>query len=298
MCDQITRPKESERKILAILFSDIKGYSKMMGEDEPLALRLLKEHNAMVIPRIKYCGGTVLKTIGDAVLASFSSAVEAVTAAIQVQDQLRQRNASCDNKEQIWVRIGIHVGDVVLINNDVFGDGVNVASRIESLADAGGICVSKTVHDMIYANPEFSLVSQGLQDLKNIKLPVEVFKVSRPGEDPVGPEGIAPSPPDTSTPTDPRREEELPTPTPSKVGLIQTDSPPAHQDSARALQGSSFQFPSRFSQAELKVLQDNRKPIIKEVLLSALTLGIYGVYWEFQQHKAMNILRRDHKIDS
>lgn len=168
---------EGERRILAILFSDIKGYSKLMGENEEKALHMLKEHNEIVMPRVEKGGGQVLKTIGDAVLASFGSALEAVTTAMRIQDALYQRNQAYNEEDRILVRIGIHVGDVLLKDNDVFGDGVNIAARLEPLAEPGGICVSKMVRDMLHANPQIILESIGTPDLKNIKTPLEVFKV-------------------------------------------------------------------------------------------------------------------------
>lgn len=168
---------DSARKTRAILLSDIQGYSRMMGQDESLALRLLDEHNAICVPLIKENGGTILKFIGDAILASFESASEAVQCGISVQRALALRNASRPEGEKIIVRIGIHIGDVVLKDGDAFGDGVNIAARIEPLAEPGGIAISQTVYDMIKARPEIQTVSLGAKDLKNIKEAVNIYKV-------------------------------------------------------------------------------------------------------------------------
>lgn len=183
------------RKTRAILLSDIKGYSQMMGQDESLALRLLEEHNSICIPIITGNGGTILKFIGDAILASFESASDAVQCGIAVQRALAQRNAARPEGEKIIVRIGIHIGDVVLKDGDAFGDGVNIAARIEPLAEPGGIAISQTVYDMIKARPEIQTVSLGAKELKNIKEAVNIYKVLVEMQQgaPAGPERI-PSP--------------------------------------------------------------------------------------------------------
>src|SRR5579883_2920570 len=168
---------EESRKTRAIMFSDIVGYSRRMGEDEGSALALLDEHHRIVVPAIERSGGTVLKFMGDGILASFESAAASVLCGIALQRTLASRNKGKSEKEQIVIRIGIHVGDVVMREGDVFGDGVNLAARIEPLAEAGGICISQTVYDMVRARTEIQTVALGLRELKNIKEPLNIYKV-------------------------------------------------------------------------------------------------------------------------
>ena len=132
---------EPTRKTRAIMFSDIQGYSRIMGKDESRALRLLEEHNALCKPLISQGGGTILKFIGDAILSSFESASDAVHCGIEVQRALARRNSERPECDHIVVRIGIHIGDVVIKDGDVFGDGVNIAARIEPLAEPGGVAI-------------------------------------------------------------------------------------------------------------------------------------------------------------
>lgn len=177
---QTELPEEGKRQILAIMFSDIKGYSSMMGKDENLAFELLDDHNQLVVPQIEAHEGKILKFIGDAVLASFDSAVQASVCALSIQEAFYERNKHRNLKEKIWIRIGIHVGDVLVKNNDVFGDGVNVAARLEGLAEPGGIVISSTVRDVILANPKIQLESMGSLDLKNIQYPVNGYRILTP----------------------------------------------------------------------------------------------------------------------
>ncbi|MDF1564661.1 MAG: AgmX/PglI C-terminal domain-containing protein [Deltaproteobacteria bacterium] len=159
------------------MFTDIKGYSALMGRDEPLALSLLEEHNAILVPVIERHGGEIIKFIGDAILAIFESARDGVRAAVEGQRALAERNRELPEERRILVRMGLHVGDVSLRDGDAFGDGVNIASRLEPLADPGGLCVSQTVRDMVAAHPEFVLESMGQRTLKNIQHPVELYRV-------------------------------------------------------------------------------------------------------------------------
>src|SRR3569833_1278169 len=170
-------PLEPSRKTRAIMFSDIQGYSKLMGENESLGLKLLEEHNSICVPLIQKHRGAVVKFIGDAILSSFESAADAVECGMTLQRLLAERNASRSDVVPLVLRICIHIGDVVFRDNDVFGDGVNIAARIEPLAEPGGIAISQTVYDMIKARPEIQTVSLGTKDLKNIKDAVNIYKV-------------------------------------------------------------------------------------------------------------------------
>src|SRR5579883_2858572 len=167
---------ETKRRLAAIMFSDIVGYSKMMGDDEQGTLELLREHNAIQLPIIEAHGGTVLKFIGDAILSSYPSAINAVRCAAAVQKALRERSGP-----PILARIGIHIGDVVEQDGDIFGDGVNIAARIQPLAEPGGICVSRNVYDMARAQADVRMESLGVRSLKNIKEKVEIFRVVMDG---------------------------------------------------------------------------------------------------------------------
>lgn len=176
------------------MFSDIKGYSRMMGANESVALHLLDEHNKIVVPLIETNDGTVLKFIGDAVFSTFESAADAVRSAIAIQQALSARNTTAPPDRQILIRIGIHVGDVVLKDNDAFGDGVNIAARIEPLAEPGGIAISQTVYDMVKARPELQLVNLGPKELKNIKEAMNIYKVLIEANTGASPESSSPKP--------------------------------------------------------------------------------------------------------
>src|SRR6201982_1996554 len=138
-----------QRKLAAIMFSDMVGYSALSQRDGKLALELLEEHRQLlreIFPRVN---GTEIKTIGDAFLVEFNSALEAAQCAIEIQRSLAHRNADAPAQRQIQVRIGVHIGDVEHRGGDVYGDGVNIASRIEPVAGPGGICVSMDVESQI-----------------------------------------------------------------------------------------------------------------------------------------------------
>src|SRR5262245_29924942 len=142
-----------QRKLAAIMFTDMVGYSALSQRDDKLALELLEEHRRLLREIFPRFHGTEIKTIGDGFLVEFHSALEAAQCAIEIQRRMAKRNADAPAERQIQVRIGIHIGDVVHRGGDVFGDGVNIASRIEALAGAGGICVSMDVERQIRSAP-------------------------------------------------------------------------------------------------------------------------------------------------
>lgn len=170
------------RKLAAIMFTDIVGYSKLVQTDEEKALSILDEHNAIVRPILVKFSGEEIKTIGDAFLIQFDSALNALNAGVEIQKQMVAHNAVQSSDKKFKIRIGIHLGDVVFKDNDVFGDGVNIASRIEPLANPGGICISDQVYSQVRRKSEFEFESLGLPELKNIDDDVEVYLVKLPWE--------------------------------------------------------------------------------------------------------------------
>jgi class 3 adenylate cyclase len=166
----------SERKLAAIMFTDIVGFSRQMGADEARMLRLLELHNQLIHHAVSAHHGHVIKTIGDAFLVDFPSVVNAVQCAQSIQAQLRAHNAEKDKAEQIHVRIGIHLGDIVQREGDVFGDGVNIASRLQSLAEPDTICISQVVYQEVSKKLELGpVVSLGQPKLKNIAERFQVY---------------------------------------------------------------------------------------------------------------------------
>src|SRR6476619_2097809 len=164
-----------ERKLAAIMFTDMVGYSALAQRDDKLALELLEEHRQLLREIFPRFHGSEIKTIGDAFLVEFNSALEAAQCAIAIQRALAKRDADAPAERQIQVRIGIHIGDVVHRGGDVYGDGVNIASRIEPLATAGGICISMDVERQIRNKLDAHLEKLAPTDLKNISVAMDVF---------------------------------------------------------------------------------------------------------------------------
>src|SRR5713101_4930959 len=171
-----------ERKLAAIMFTDMVGYSALAQRDDKVALELLEEHRRLLREIFPPFHGTEIKTIGDAFLVEFGSALEAAQCAIEIQRTLAKRNHDVMSERRIELKIGIHIGDVVHRSGDVYGDGVNIASRIEALAGAGGICVSMDVDRQIRNALEARFEKFGSADLKNIKLPMDLFRIVLPWE--------------------------------------------------------------------------------------------------------------------
>ena len=167
-----------KRKIAAILAADIAGYSRLVAEDEEETLRRLDTYRAVFSDFITRFGGRVFNTAGDAILAEFSSAVDAVRCAIDVQESLRTRNLAYAPSWQMSFRIGITIGDVVERDGDLLGDGVNIASRLESLAPTGGICISRSVYEAVANKISLKFADLGLQQLKNIPESVHAYGVA------------------------------------------------------------------------------------------------------------------------
>lgn len=167
-----------ERRLAAILAADVAGYSRLIGNDEEGTLAALKScRREMIDPKIAEYRGRTVKTTGDGVLVEFASAVDAVRCAVEVQRAMANHNANLPEGRRIEFRIGINVGDIVSDEGDIFGDGVNVAARLEGLSEPGGICVSGRVHEDVQGKLEVCLEDAGEQQLKNISRPVKVFRV-------------------------------------------------------------------------------------------------------------------------
>jgi adenylate cyclase len=172
-----------KRKIAAIFAADIAGYSRLVAEDEEETLRRLAAYRAVTDDFIVKAGGRIFNTAGDAVLAEFSSAVEAVRCAIDIQESLRTRNMAYPASRQMQFRIGITIGDVVERDGDLLGDGVNIAARLEGLAEVGGICVSRAVHEQVVNKLSVQFADIGAQEVKNIPTPVHAYMVAMRRED-------------------------------------------------------------------------------------------------------------------
>jgi TolB-like protein/class 3 adenylate cyclase len=167
-----------ERRLTAILAADVVAYSRLMGSDEEGTLSKLKAQRfALVDPKITEHRGRIVKTTGDGLLAEFASVVDAVRCAVEVQSGMIERNADVPQEQRVEFRIGINVGDIIIEDDDIFGDGVNVAARLEGLADPGGICVSGRVEEDVHGRLEAAFEDIGEQQLKNIARPVRVYRV-------------------------------------------------------------------------------------------------------------------------
>jgi adenylate cyclase len=177
----LTKAVDTERRLVAIFAADVEGYSRLMGADEVGTLRDLTQRRAILDGLIASHRGRIANTAGDSVLAEFGSAVEAVRCAVEAQTPLAEANSSLAPERQINFRIGIHVGDVMVKGGDLFGDGVNIAARLQSLASAGGVCISGVAHDQVRKILPFPFTDLGVQQVKNIEEPVRAYIVSSTG---------------------------------------------------------------------------------------------------------------------
>ena len=174
-------PLSVRRRLTCILAADAVGYSQQMGQDEEGTIRVLEAHRAVIDGLIAFHGGRIMSTAGDSVLAEFSSAVEAVRCAVEIQEALKTSNDALPEKSRMQFRVGVNLGDVVVKNNDLLGDGVNVAARLETIAEPGGICISSSVYDQITGKLDLGFQDIGEQALKNISRPIRVYRVSGTG---------------------------------------------------------------------------------------------------------------------
>lgn len=179
-----------ERKLIAILAADIEGYSRLMGTDEEGTLATLSAHRAITDALISQHAGRICGTAGDSILAEFASVFAAVDCAVEIQRDLEQANLALTDDKQMHFRIGINVGDVMVKDGDIFGDGVNIAARLEGLAEPGGICISRGVRDHIRHKVPYGFEDLGEQTVKNIAQPIRVFRLL-----PDAPDGTDAEPP-------------------------------------------------------------------------------------------------------
>jgi class 3 adenylate cyclase/pimeloyl-ACP methyl ester carboxylesterase len=169
--------QEVKRKLAAILSADVKGYSRLMGEDEVGTIHTLNAYKEVMAGLIQHHNGRVVDAIGDNLLAEFASVVDAVQCAVEIQKELKTRNADLTENRRMEFRIGVNLGDVVEEKDRIFGDGVNITARMESLAEGGGICISGTAYDHVEGKLGLSYEYLGEQTVKNIAKPVRVYRV-------------------------------------------------------------------------------------------------------------------------
>ena len=185
-----------ERKLVAILAADVASYSRLMEIDEEGTLATLSAFRLVTDALISRYDGRICGTAGDSILAAFGSALAAVQCAVDIQNELSRSNNDLEKDRRMQFRIGINVGDVMLKDGDIFGDGVNIAARLEGLADPGGICISRGIHDHVMKKLPFEFEDLGEQSVKNIAQPVRVYRLVLSGR---GPE-LQSSPAATSSP--------------------------------------------------------------------------------------------------
>jgi TolB-like protein/class 3 adenylate cyclase len=171
----LTKPTDTERRLVAIFAADVEGYSRLMGADEVGTLRDLTQRRGILDGMIAAYRGRIANTAGDSVLAEFGSAVDAVRCAVEAQVALADANAGSAPDRHINFRIGVHVGDVMAQGGDLFGDGVNIAARLQTLSRAGGVCISAAAHDQVRKILPFAFADLGPQQVKNIEEPVRAF---------------------------------------------------------------------------------------------------------------------------
>jgi adenylate cyclase len=168
---------EVTRRLVAVLAADVEGYSRLMSTDEVGTLKGLTERRAILDKLIVDHGGRIANTAGDSVLAEFGSAVEAVQCAVDAQTALAEANASLAPDRRISFRIGIHIGDVMVRAGDLFGDGVNIAARLQSIAEPGGACISGPTYDQVRKVLPITFTDLGVQHVKNIQEPIRTYQV-------------------------------------------------------------------------------------------------------------------------
>ncbi len=166
-----------ERRLPAILAADVAGYSRLMGADEARTVGDLKAHQAVLLPMVSEFGGRIIDTAGDGILAEFPSVVKAVECAVTIQETMAERNAAIDHARRMQLRIGVNIGDVICDETRIYGDGINVAARLEGIAEPGGVCVSEDAYRQTRGKIDAEFADMGEQQLKNLARPVRVYRV-------------------------------------------------------------------------------------------------------------------------
>jgi len=170
------------RRLAAILAADVVGYSRLMGEDETGTAKAVRERREAARPIVASRGGRIVKTTGDGLLLEFPSVVAAVECAIAIQKLMVERNADVPENKRILYRIGVNLGDVLIEGDDILGDGVNIAARLEGIAEPGGICLSGAAYEQVRGRVDSDFVDLGEKDLKNIARPVRVYALATGSE--------------------------------------------------------------------------------------------------------------------
>jgi adenylate cyclase len=230
-----------ERKLVAILAADVEGYSRLMGIDEEGTLATLSAHRAVTDALIAEHSGRICGTAGDSVLAEFASVFAAVQCAVEIQRDLGQANQALAEERRMRFRIGINVGDVMVKDGDIFGDGVNIAARLEGLAEPGSICISRGVRDHIRHKLPYGFADLGEQSVKNIAQPIRVFRLLPDAMQTESPSGGQPSPVSSGVPDDaPTLTEQPPEPATGELVFWETI-----KDSTRAADYEAYlqQYP-------------------------------------------------------
>ncbi len=175
--------ERAKRKLSAVLSADVKGYSLLMQDDESLTIQTIKAYRELMTPLIQGYRGRVVDSPGDNVLAEFGSVVDAVECAVNIQQQLKEKNEELPESRRMEFRIGVNLGDVVEDEDRIYGDGVNIAARVEGFAEGGGICISGTAYDQIGKKLSLGFEYLGEHTVKNIEKPVRVYRVLLEPED-------------------------------------------------------------------------------------------------------------------
>ena len=168
---------DTKRKLIAVVHADVKGYSRMMGEDDEYTVRTLASNRQEMYRLVELHGGQVRDTAGDGFLVEFSSVVAAVKFAVEFQREMKKRNADIPEAKKMEFRIGVNIGDVIQDGGTIYGDGVNIAARLESLADPGGICISGAAYEQVKKRLDVGFEYVGDKSVKNIAEPVPTYKV-------------------------------------------------------------------------------------------------------------------------
>src|SRR5271166_230770 len=178
-CAEVPMASERiERKLAAIVAADVAGFSRLVAADEESTVTRLKAHrNSLIDPKIAEHGGRIVKTTGDGMLVEFASVVDALRCVVEIQRGMQERNADVPKEKRVDFRFGVNVGDVIVDGNDIYGDGVNVAARLEDLAEPGGVLVAGVVHDQVRGKLSFSFDDLGDREVKNIPRPVRAYRV-------------------------------------------------------------------------------------------------------------------------